>query len=118
MIRAISWLVGFWLALLFIVGQGAHVPQWIVWLDGLASVFAILGGAIANMVSGWARIAGPVALSLGLFALWIGGLVVRAPLWLPWCNFMAAVVYLGVTLAAATFPEKRDIPRRATPTHP
>jgi hypothetical protein len=94
-----SFLLSFWLALLFVVGQGAHVPAFIVWSVGLATLFALIGGLIAPMVGPWLRLAGPVALSLGLFALWGVGLLMKTPRWLPWCIFMGTATYLGVVLA-------------------
>jgi hypothetical protein len=117
MIRAISWMLAFWLGGLFIVGQGGSVPQWMVWLTGLAAAFAVLGGIIAPSVSEPARIAGPIALSLGLLGLWVAGLALRTEAWLPWCNFLGGIAYFTGAVSAATFPEKRAIPRGATPAH-
>ncbi|MCA1663327.1 MAG: hypothetical protein LC659_03505 [Myxococcales bacterium] len=76
-----------------------HVPQFIVDAAGLASLFALIGGLIAPLVGPGLRLAGPVALSLGLFALWGVGLLMKAPRWLPWCIFMGTFCFIGVTLA-------------------
>ncbi len=99
MVRAMSYLLSFWLALLFVVGQSQHVPVGIVWLVGLGAIFALLGGFIAPLVGPGLRLGGPIALSLGLFALWIVGLLMKTPSWLPWCVFMGTFCFIGVTIA-------------------
>jgi hypothetical protein len=110
-------MVGFWLALLFIVGQGTAAQQWMVWLDGLGAIFAFLGAIIAPSVGERVRIAGPVALSLGMLGLWVVGLAMHTVPWLPWCNFLGGISLLAGALSAATFPEKREIPRQAQHHH-
>ena len=45
------------------------------------------------------RLVGPIALSLGLFAIWFVALLMHVPPWLPWCVFMGTVCFLGVTVA-------------------
>ena len=75
MVRLMSFLLSFWLAALFVVTQGAHVPQFMKPLVGLAALFALFGGLIAPLVGPGLRLAGPVALSLGLFALGVVGLL-------------------------------------------
>lgn len=99
MVRPMSFLLSFWLAALFVVGQGAHVPEWLVVCVGFASLFALLGGTIAPMVGRGLRLAGPIALSLGLFAAGAVGLAEKCPRWLPWCIFMGTFCFLGVTVA-------------------
>jgi len=99
MVRAMSYLLSFWLATLFVCGQGAHVPQGIVWLVGLGAILALFGGLIAPMVGPGLRLGGPIGLSLGLFTLWALGLAMKAPLWLPWCVFMGTFCFIGVTIA-------------------
>jgi hypothetical protein len=100
MVRAVSYLLSFWLATLFVVGQlGQHVPRLMVAAVGLGALFAALGGMIAPSVGPRLRLAGPIALSLGLFALWGVGLMMKVALWLPWSIFMGAICFLGVVLA-------------------
>ena len=99
MVRAMSFLLSFWLALLFVAGQLAHTPQLMVFFVGLGAAFALFGGIISPWVSAGWRVAGPVALSLGLFALFAVGLAMKEPLWLPWCVFMGAFCFIGVTIA-------------------
>ena len=99
MVRPMSFLLSFWLAGLFVVAQGAHVPQFMVPLVGLAALFALLGGFLAPMVGPRLRLAGPLALSLGLFALGAVGLMLKCPRWLPWCVFMGSFCFIGVTIA-------------------
>jgi hypothetical protein len=99
MVRPMSFLLSFWLAGLFVVGQGAHVPQLMVAAIGLASLVALLGAFIAPMVGPALRLAGPIALSLGLFALGAIALAMKVEPWLPWCVFMGTFCFIGVTLA-------------------
>ena len=101
MVRALSYLLSFWLALLFVVGQGAHVPPLLVAAVGLGALLALLGGAIAPIVGTRLRLAGPIALSLGLFALVGIGLAMHVQPWLPWAVFMGTVCFLGVVVAEA-----------------
>ena len=99
MVRLMSFLLSFWLALLFVVATGAHVPKILVFFVGLGALFALFGGCVSPIVSAAWRVAGPLALSAGLFALWAIGLAMKLPLWLPWCLFMGTVCFLGVTVA-------------------
>ena len=99
MVRPMSFLLSFWLAALFVVAQGAHVPQFMPPLVGLAALFALFGGLIAPVVGPGLRLAGPIALSAGLFALGVVGLMMKSPRWLPWCVFMGTFCFIGVTIA-------------------
>lgn len=99
MVRLMSFLLSFWLGLLFVVATGAHVPKLIVFFVGLGALFALLGGFIAPVVSAAWRLAGPIALTLGLFALWAVALAMKLPPWLPWCVFMGTIPFIGVTIA-------------------
>jgi hypothetical protein len=94
-----SFLLGFWLALLYVAGQNTHVPQSLVWIDGLFAIFATLGGLISPFASRRMRLIGPVALSLGVFAVAFVGHLMQARAWLVFCNTLAAATYLMVVLA-------------------
>ena len=99
MVRPMSFLLSFWLAGVFVVGQGAHVPPLMVAAVGLASLFALLGGFLAPLVGPLLRLVGPVALSLGLFALAGVALAMKVPPWLPFCVSAGTFCFIGVTLA-------------------
>jgi hypothetical protein len=99
MVRAMSFLLSFWLALLFICGQLAHIPSLMVFFVGLAAAFALFGSIISPIVSAAWRLAGPIALSLGLIALGTVAFAMKVPPWLPWCLFMGTFCFLGVTIA-------------------
>ncbi len=106
MVRYMSWLLAFWLTLLYVVSRSAPVPRGLGWLTLLAGLFAFLGGAVAPMVtSGW-RIGGPVALSFGLFVLFGIELRMRVESWLPWCTFLGLVTYLPIVVAARLWSPK------------
>lgn len=99
MVRAMSFLLSFWLALLFVVGQTAHIPQLLVFFVGLAAALALFGAFISPMVGAGLRLGGPIALSIGLAALGVVALAMKTPPWLPWCVFMGIFCFLGVTIA-------------------
>jgi hypothetical protein len=100
MVRPVSYFLSFWLAMLFVVGQlGQHVPGLMVDAVGLGALIAMLGGMIAPIVSPRLRLAGPIALSLGLFALWGVGLAMKVSPWLPWSIFIGAFCFIGVVIA-------------------
>jgi hypothetical protein len=110
MIRTVSWLLSFWLALLFVAGHGApNVPTWLDALAGLATLFALLGGLIAPWVSERLRIGGPVALSIGLGGLWLAGVLTHVRSSLPLGLLLGAIGFLGAGLAATTSESRRDV---------
>lgn len=111
MIRAASWLLFCWLVLLFVVGQNASLPAWFVWLDALGAIFAALGGIVARSVTERTRVAGGMALGLGLLGLSLAGLLVRPREGLAWSMFSGAICYVVAVLGASTSPEKRSITR-------
>lgn len=99
MVRPMSFLLALWLATLFVAGQNTHVPAWLVWLDGLAAVMLFVFGCVAPMLSNRARVFISVGLSLGVLALWAGGLATHVTRWLTWGNFFGVIWYLGVVVA-------------------
>lgn len=99
MVRAMSFLLSFWLATLFVCGQNTHVPQGIVALVGLGSLVALFGGFIAPLVGPVARLVGPILLSAGLTAVGIVALLMKTRLWLPTFVFVGTFCFLGVTVA-------------------
>jgi hypothetical protein len=101
MVRPLSFVLSFWLAALFVVGQGAHVPPLLVAAVGLGALFALVGGLIAPLVGARLRLAATIALSSGLFALWGIGLAMKVSPWLPWSIFMGTICFFAVALADA-----------------
>jgi len=96
MTRGISSVLGVGLLVLWLVGLGSpNSPMWFVWLDGIAGALAFLIAAAAGPNSSvGARVTGPIALSLGLFALWIIGLASSSPGWLTWWTFAFACSFM------------------------
>jgi hypothetical protein len=96
-----AFLLSFWLALVFIVGRLANIPQLLVWGVGLGAIFAWFGGMISPLVSPAWRLAGPIALSLGLTVLSGVALSIKTPPWLPFCVLIGTFCFIGVTIAEA-----------------
>ena len=110
MIRVSAIVVGLFLAALFFAGLSLQSAAWLTWLDGLGAVLAFVVAAMpdtagAEGASTRAIIGGIV--SLGLFALWIIGLVVNVQPWLVWCTFAAAIGMALVALGGGTTVTRR-----------
>jgi hypothetical protein len=99
MVRPMSFLLAFWLAGLFVVGQLPRVPMLLVYADGLLALLAFLAAMIAPIVNERARLALPAIVSVGLYAVWLVALLLHSKPWLPWCNFMAVTIYVGIIIA-------------------
>jgi hypothetical protein len=99
MVRPMSFLLSFWLAGLFVVGQGAHVPQLLIWALGLFSGFALLGAVISPHVTLAWRVVGPLALCSGLLAVGFIAIAMHSAPWLPFCVLSSTLIYLGVVVA-------------------
>ena len=99
MVRAMSFLLSFWLALLFVVGQLAHAPQLLVAAVGFAAAWALLGAFVAPLMSAAARLGCAIILTLWLVAVCVTAWVVKTPQWIPWCVAMGTFCFIGVTIA-------------------
>ena len=99
MFRAISFVLGLGLVLLWLAGLSSHASAWLTWLDGLAALIAIAGAA-ALVEFHRGGTAGTGLLALGLFILWIIGLATGATLWLSWWTFAFACAFVVVTGAS------------------
>jgi hypothetical protein len=99
MVRAMAFLLSFWCIALFVVGQGAHVPQSVVWPTGLVGLLSLLFSMLAPDMRPRARhvitfLIGGAITGLGILA-W----ALRSPPWLPFCILSGAGCYLGVVIA-------------------
>ena len=93
MFRAIAFVLGLGLVLVWLAGLSSHASGWLTWLDGLAALVA-LAGAAALVEFNRGGTAGSGFLALGLFVLWIVGLATGATLWLSWWTFAFACAFL------------------------
>lgn len=111
MFRAISFVLGLGLVLLWLAGLSAHASGWLTWLDGLAALIAIAGAAsLVEFHRGGS--AGAGLLALGLFVLWIVGLATGATLWLSWWTFAFACAFFvvaGTSLSGHTQLHHRTV---------
>ena len=115
MVRGTSIVLGAGLVILWLVGLGNNSTGWLTWLDGVAALcaFAIAAAVIPEKVGLGARAGAPVALSLGLFVLWILALSVGATAWLAWWTFAFGCAFLILGLVAVG-----GEPTSPTVTHP
>ncbi len=101
-VRGISVALGVGLAILWLVGLNYHATSWLTWLDGVAALVAFgIGASLSERMSAGVLGGTPIALSIGLFILWIIGLVMNAETWLVWWTFVFACAFLLVGLGAA-----------------
>jgi hypothetical protein len=103
------------LIVLWIVGLSTPVIRsaaWMVWMIGVAGLVAfVLSGTSQLVESRERRAAGPLAVSLELFALWILGMSLGVAMWLDWWTFAFACAFLVLGfLAAAYRPRARTEP--------
>jgi hypothetical protein len=101
--RVASVIFAIGLTILWIAGLSSpYSATWLTWLDGVG---ALIGYGIAfgtdNVANRVTRIGGPVALSIGLFALWIIGMSTNGAPWQNWWTFAFACGYLLVGLTPA-----------------
>ncbi|HVV48805.1 MAG TPA: hypothetical protein VHO06_04025 [Polyangia bacterium] len=101
MFRAISFILGLGLIILWLAGLSSHASLWLTWLDGLGGLVAIAGAA-ALVEFGRGGTAGSGLLALGLFVLWIVGLATGATLWLSWWTFAFACAFFVVAGASTS----------------
>jgi hypothetical protein len=95
MIKTMALLCAVGLTVLWIAGLGSPFSaSWLTWLDGVA---ALIGYGVAFGKEG-AR--GPILLSVGLFALWVVGIVTNGTTWQSWWTFAFGCGYLLVGLIA------------------
>ena len=99
MVRAMSFLLSFWLALLFVVGQLANAPQLLIAAIGFASLWSLLGAITAPMMSAPLRLGCSIILTLWLAAICTVAWVHKTPEWIPWCVAIGAFCFIGVTVA-------------------
>ena len=91
--------------------KSLHAPAALLpdgWQSGVALAIAD-DGRIERVerrapAAGDERLAGPVILGLGLAILWIVGMSAGQPAWANWLNFLFALAFLGVAVAAALQP--------------
>ena len=97
-------ILGIGLVVLWIAGLGsATAPRWLTWFDGLA---ALASFAIAAFTPAYAskstRMGEPIAVSVGLYALWVIALASGATGWLTWWTFVFACAFVGLGIACAS----------------
>jgi hypothetical protein len=98
-VRPMSFLLGFWLATVFVVAQNGHMPTLVTLTLGIGAAFAIIGGMIAPIVPSSVRMIWAVTLSLGLFALTLAAVLLHLASWFTFCIFVSTAIFLAVVIA-------------------
>jgi hypothetical protein len=108
MVRTWMIVLGFALALLWLLGLAADRQVTLLWFDAVAALLSFAAAGLIDEHDLGARRAGaPAVLGFGLAAVWIAGLAMRAPPWAVWANFALACGYFGLAIAAAASSERR-----------
>lgn len=106
MVRAWAILLGIGLFILGVAGLNTPGSIWIGWLDIIGGIISFYVGAVSSIAVAsvsagrtggshiYSNVGGVFFLSLGLFAVWIAGLVTsRASISMAWWNFGFACAY-------------------------
>src|SRR5689334_16117282 len=103
MVRGISAILGVGLVILWLMGiSTSGVAGWLSWLDGAAAIWAfVIAGSATTEEIGEQRSGSPIALSMGLFALWIIALATGTIAWMTWWTFAFACAFLALGIVAA-----------------
>jgi hypothetical protein len=105
MVRKSSFILGIALGIFWWIGLSQNAGATILWIDAVAAVLAFGTAALVSEPErNPSRLGGPVILGLGLAVLWIVGMSVGQPAWANWLNFLFAVAFLGLAVAAALQP--------------
>jgi hypothetical protein len=106
-------MIALWLAGL------ASSPEtgYMTWLDGIAGVISFIEAGAMQTATRREMSTAIVLLSIGLFGLWIGGLLGGAVSWQVWWTFAAACAYLVLGISAgagkqSAVVEDQQRPRR------
>src|SRR5690349_21661009 len=102
MVRGWSIALGVGLVILGLAGLSGPFGSWMAWLDFVAALGSfVIAASIMPTDLETARASSPLILSLGLFVMWIVGLVTASAVgWLSWWNFAFACAYLILGLVA------------------
>lgn len=111
MVRGFSLILGVGLTMLWLAGFSQSLaPRWLVWSDFVVAVGAFIVASVASdNVRRRIRAGAPLALSVGLFALWILAISTAVMPWLTWWNFAFGCAFFSVGAVAAAAPEAYGI---------
>jgi hypothetical protein len=105
MVRKSSFILGIALGIFWWIGLSENQAATVLWFDAVAAVIAFGTAALVSEPEhNPGRLGGPVILGLGLAVLWVVGMSSGQPAWANWLNFMFAVAFLGLAVAAALQP--------------
>jgi hypothetical protein len=105
MVRKSSFILGIALGVFWWIGLSENQGATVLWFDAVGAVLAFGTAALVSEPEhNPSRLGGPVILGLGLGILWIVGMASHQPPWANWLNFVFAVAFLGLAVAAALQP--------------
>jgi hypothetical protein len=114
MVRNSCFILGIALGIFWWVGLSRNAGATVLWFDAVAAVLAFGTAALVSEPEhNPSRLGGPVVIGLGLAVLWIVGMSVGQPPWANWLNFVFAMSFLGVAVAAALQPRMVHVPRQS-----
>ena len=111
MLKRVSTGLGMGLLALWALGLGdPGASSWVVWLLGLGALWSFGIALFSSDIPAQAeRVAQPLALSVGLFAVWLIGITLDSSQWLNRWTFIAGVAYFlfGVSGLAKAKPRHK-----------
>ena len=104
--RAWSLVFAIGLVVLWIAGLSSPgTAAWLTWLDGVAAICGfIIAGTVDYDSPRSARMGAPIALAVGLYALWIIGLATDGRSFQNWWSFGFACGFLLLGISAYSQP--------------
>ncbi len=112
MVRNSCFILGIALGVFWWVGLSRNAAATVLWFDAVAAVLAFGTAALVSEPEhNPSRLGGPVVIGLGLAVLWIVGMSAGQPGWANWLNFVFALCFLGLAVAAALQPRLVHVSR-------
>jgi hypothetical protein len=101
MVRKSCMVLGLCLGLVWWFGLSRSPATTILWFNAIAAVMAFgISGLIPDGPERPSYAWAPAILGLALGAVWLGGMAAHQAGWAVWANFVFAVAFLGVAIAA------------------
>lgn len=101
MVRKSCFILGIALGAFWWIGLSENQGATLLWFNAVAAVMSFATAAlIPEPERSPSRAFAPGLIGLGLAAVWLGGMAYGQPVWVSWLNFVFALAFLGVAVAA------------------